>query len=81
MFKPFSLEEITQGKLGEFLSKFKASVVLYNKVDNLRMGTTFPTRFALATLGNHQIYLPKGVFDSLEEFGNDVILYEDIPGW
>ena len=80
MFKPFSLEEITQGKLGEFLSKFKASVVLYNKVDNLRMGTTFPTRFALATLGHHQIYLPKGVFDSLEEFGNDVILYEDIPG-
>jgi len=78
-FKPFTLQEISSGKLGGFLNNFKASVVLYNKVDNLRMGTTFPTRFALATLGRHDIFIPKGVFDTLEGLNENVSTYNDIP--
>lgn len=78
-FRPFTLQEITEGKLGLFLNKFKASIVLYNQVDNLRMGTTYPTRFALATLGSHDIFIPKNIFDTLEEFGNNIHLYENLP--
>ncbi|HHA2011767.1 TPA: hypothetical protein ACOEGO_004199 [Enterobacter mori] len=77
-FKPFTLEEISNGDLGRFLANFKASVVLYNNADNLRMGTTFPTRFALAMLGRHPVFIPKGIFSTLEELGDVALTYVDI---
>ncbi|HCJ7666276.1 TPA: hypothetical protein ACG0A2_001929 [Enterobacter hormaechei subsp. steigerwaltii] len=77
-FKPFSLQAISNGDLGRFMANFKASVVLYNNADNLRMGTTFPTRFALGMLGCHPVFIPAGIFNTLEDLGDFVLTYHDI---
>jgi len=82
-FKPFTLKEIADGKLSEFLIGFKATIVLYNNKNNLRMGTTYPTRFALGTLGRHKIYVPEKLFDAVESFKQEkeieeIILFKTI---
>lgn len=66
-FKPFSFDEIAEGKLAFFISSFTASIVTYNEYDNLRTSISFPTRFALATLGGRPFILPKKVFDGIEK--------------
>lgn len=71
-FEPFSYDDISKGKLGEFISSFSASLILYNDFDNLRTSLGYPTRFALATLGNSPFILPEGVFNSLESILADL---------
>lgn len=67
-FKPFTYEQICNGALSDFISRFTASLVIYNNFNNLRTSISYPTRFALATLGRQKIFIPKGTFNSLENY-------------
>ncbi|OEE57326.1 hypothetical protein A1OS_21730 [Enterovibrio norvegicus] len=69
-FKPFNYSEICDGKLGDFIGQFSASIVLYNDYNNLRTSISYPTRFALATLGDRPIIIQSGVFDGIEDYSN-----------
>lgn len=70
-FKPFNYKDISDGLLSEFIKRFSASLVIYNDLDNLRTSIGYPTRFALATLGQKTILIPSGVFDGIENYITD----------
>lgn len=82
-FEPFTYQEMLDGKLGDFISGFSASIVLYNDLNNLRTSISYPTRFALATSGRRPILIPKDVFDGIEnikdEFSlSEILVFKDI---
>ncbi|MGF1691961.1 hypothetical protein [Photobacterium kagoshimensis] len=77
-FKPFSYEEISNGKFASFLQSFDAVLMAYNGLCNVRTETGFPTRFALGLLSEKPILLKKNTFTSIEsEFRDEVITYNN----
>lgn len=74
-FKPFTYQEIIEGKLASFMSKFDSALVAYNKMNNARTNISYPTRFALSLLSCKTIYMEKDVFKGIQD-NECVVLYD-----
>ncbi|MUH96727.1 hypothetical protein GNP63_09200 [Aliivibrio fischeri] len=80
LFKPFNYDEMTNGKLSEFVSRFDAAILAYNDLNNARSNISYPTRFAMATLGMIPIFLESSNYFAIEEYSflrGFIINYDD----
>ncbi|UMM02854.1 hypothetical protein MKR81_15070 [Vibrio campbellii] len=67
-YTPFTYQEMLAGKLSQYIQGFDAVLVIYNNLENLRANISYPTRFAMATLGiDVPIIIKKGQFKAIDE--------------
>jgi len=81
IFKTFSFDEIYNGELGKFISKFDGIIVFYNDFNDLRTNISIPTRFSLGLCGRIPIIIEKGKFLAIEEIFSikeNLYLYNNI---
>ncbi|WP_068711525.1 hypothetical protein [Vibrio tritonius] len=79
-FNPYTYQEMLDGKLSTFVSQFNAVIMLYNDLDNLRSNISYPTRFAMGTLGLIPILIKSNQFKAIEELyknNNTVVLFDN----
>lgn len=75
LFEPFSYAQMANGLLSEYISRNDFVFVGYNKMDNARSYVSFPTRLALAVLGNRKILLEKNQFVAAGYMYNELFSY------
>lgn len=77
MFSPFSYEQMAKGLLSEYIAKNEFVFVGYNKMDNARSYVSFPTRLALAVLGNRPILLENKQFVAAAHTYSELYSYKE----
>ncbi len=69
-FKPFSFDEILDGKLSEYISSFDGVLYAYNDVSVFRYNSSITTRLLLAENSNVPVY----IYGAKPEYFNDLTL-------